>query len=91
MLMEIYIILFLLAFGLFFYSWVSKKWLPALGATILFSVLAFNGFNIEVASAGSFLVNQDITLIYISWGMMFISFITVLIGVVGELKERRSR
>jgi len=90
MLVELFGLLFIISLGALIFAWIRKHWLVAMGSTIMFLVLAFNSFNLEVVSNGLLLSMSDPTFIYISWGLAFISFITVLIGAIGEMKEKRN-
>jgi len=68
-----------------------KKWLLTMFSTILFLVLAFSAFKIEIVSGGVTLVFQDIVIIYLSWFGGFVSFIFTLIGTVNQLRSRNQQ
>lgn len=89
MLAELFGMLFLIGLGSLAFAWIRKHWLVAMGSTILFLVLAINSFKIEIASNGTLLSMSDPTFIYLSWGLAFVSFITVLIGALGSVREER--
>jgi heme/copper-type cytochrome/quinol oxidase subunit 2 len=86
--MEWYAVLFFVALGSLAYAVKGKHWLLSLFALVLFGVLAFAGFNLEIITSQG-LVSYGVSsiLVFLTWLFMFVSLIVLLIGVIAHLKQ----
>lgn len=87
MLAQFFIVLLVGAVGSFYLGLKYKKWILTMFAAILFSVLAFSAFRIEVVTGGVNLVFQEIVLVMLMWLGFIASAIFTLIGVVDHIKN----
>lgn len=89
MLIDFYIILFVGAVISLVVSMKTKRLIPGFFSTILFFVLALQGFTIEfITAAGSTVVVSEIVLVYVNYLLGTVSFFVVLLGMVRALKSR---
>lgn len=88
MLMELFILLFLMGFGALGLGIWKRHLIPTILAVIIFGVLAFQSFGIEYVSAGATVDIQEPIFSLLSWLFMFISFIVCLIAVVSMLRNK---
>ena len=91
MLIELYIVLFLMALGSLIIGIIRKSFLPPILSVVLFSVLSFQSFDIEVVSGGTTISFLDPAFIYVNWLFIFLSFMTVLYGVAVYISGIRNR
>ncbi len=91
MLITFFLILIAGAFGSLFFGIKWKRWIMTLVATVLFMVLAFSSFKIEVPSGGINLVFEEIVIILLCWAAAIISLIFTLFGAVTFLKDESSK
>lgn len=89
MLIDLYIILFLLGLGLLVTAAKFKHIIPSIFATVLFLTLAFESLNIEmVTSAGETLIYQEATILYVNYLLALISFLITMVGMVSVIRGR---
>ena len=91
MLVQFFIILMVGAVGSFYLGLKMRKWLLTMFSCILFSVLAFSAFRIEVVTGGVNIVFQEIVLVGLMWLGVFASAIFTLVGMVDNLKASRNK
>lgn len=91
MMLEIFIFLFILSIGSLVVGIVQRKWLFCMFSTIMFLVLSFQGFRIEVISGGLNIVYQDIIIVLLSWLGGIVSFVFTLLGMLAARKDRISK
>ena len=68
-----------------------KRWLLTMFSTILFLVLAFTAFRIEVVSGGVTLYFEEIVIILLNWFGAIVAFIFTLVGMLGAFKDRNKK
>lgn len=88
MLLENFILLLVIAFGVLGIAAWRKSVVFSLFSFVLFAGLTFSAYNIEVISGtGVMAYGTDIMLVYITWGMTFVSFIVMLLGMIKLLTD----
>jgi hypothetical protein len=87
MLLQFFIMLLVGAVGSLVVGIKYKKWLPCMLAVILFLVLAFQAFKIEVVSGGVTIVFQDIIITWLSWFGAMVGTIFTFNGVINQKRE----
>lgn len=68
-----------------------QKWLLCTIASILFLVLAFSAFSVEVPSGGLTIVFQEIVIVLLCWAAAIISLIFTLIGMISYIRDTRKK
>lgn len=92
MLLDLWVILFVLAFIILIAGWKLKKLLFTLLSTILFFVLALQAFTLEfITSAGVTVVVQEPILVIFNWFMGFFSFVLTMLGLVEAVKTKNNK
>lgn len=91
MLIQFFIILLVASVGSLYMGLKYKKWLLTMFSTVLFGVLAFSAFRIEVVTGGVNLVFQEIALVLLMWLGTFAGFIFTLVGMVDHLRTSRGK
>ncbi len=87
MLLIFFLTMFLGAFAALFIGMKFRKWIPCFVAAILFLVLAFSAFRIEVPTGGVTIVFQEVVVILVCWAGAIISTIFALVGMVSYARE----
>lgn len=87
MLITFFLIMIVGAFASLFFGIKYKHWIGCAIAAILFLVLAFSAFRIEVPSGGVTLVFQEIVIVLLCWAGAGISTLFTLLGAAAYVKE----
>jgi len=87
MMLEIFLSLFFISIASLIIGVWQKKWLFCMFSTILFLVLSFQGFKIEVISGGLNIVYQDVIIVLLCWFSGVTSFIFTLAGMLTARKD----
>lgn len=88
MLIQFFIIMLFGAVGSFYLGLKYQRWLLTMFSAILFFVLAFQAFKIEVVTGGVNLVFQEISLVLLMWFAGFAASAFTLVGVVNQIKQK---
>lgn len=91
MLIQFFIILLVGAVGCMYLGIKYKKWLFPFFSTIMFMVLAFSAFRIEVVTGGVNLIFQEIVIVLLMWLATTVAAGLTLIGMINHLKESRDQ
>ena len=92
MLLDIYIILFLLGLGSLIAAVKTKRLLLAMFATVMFFTLALQAFTIEfITSAGVTVVFQEPVVVLLNWFLAFLSTVIFFVGLAGFIKDRMDK
>lgn len=91
MLITLFLVLIVGAFVSIYAGIRYQKWLFCMIATILFLVLAFTAFKIEVPSGGVTLVFQEIVIVLLCWAGSIISLIFTLVGMISYIRDTRKK
>jgi len=87
MLIDFYLILFVIAIISLIFAVKKNHLLPAMFSTVIFLMLALQGFAIEyITAAGTTIVFDEIVLVLINWFLGFVSFVVCLIAAVNMLR-----
>jgi len=90
MLVTFFLILIVGAFASLYVGARYKRWMLCVVAAILFLVLAFSAFKIEVPSGGLTIVFQEVVIVLLCWACAAISTLFALIGAVAFVKDQAS-
>jgi hypothetical protein len=89
MLINFFLVFFIGAIATLYGGYKFQRWLLCMGSTILWAVLAFQAFKIEVVTGGVVLVFQEVILVLFCWFMTFAATGLTLIGAVNERSGKR--
>lgn len=90
MILTIYVILLIVAGGSLIIGVKSERWIFSLFSLVLFLVLSFQSYDIEVVSAGSTVSFVEPVMILINWLGSFFAFAVTLYGAISTLKMRKA-
>ena len=86
MLIQLFIILLVGAAGFFYLGLTMKKWILTMTSAVLFFVLAFSAFSIEVVTGGVNIVFEEIVLVLLMWVGGFAAAIFTLVGMTDFIR-----
>lgn len=91
MLVQFFIILLLGAVGSYYLGIKMQSWLLTMFSCVLFFVLAFQAFRIEVVTGGVSIVFQEIVLVALMWFGGFAATITTIYGMINNFRNRKDQ